>query len=175
MREWLTASGRHAYLAPREVLDIGGREVSDFTGARHRGDLVVLCLGAVSGGSTSPAFRRGGAAGGPMAETEPLGAHHLGRGRELASLRPGKFQSCSRLVRAEGRGALALWHSSPLPAVPRRVPDPRRLPVAKTGLRRQRLGAVPLSCDGSNGRLARPNRRAPSLPPPCRSPFGPRT
>jgi FAD dependent oxidoreductase TIGR03364 len=75
LRGWLEASGRYEYLAPREVLEVAHGAVTDSAGTRHQGDLVVLCLGAVSRGPLHELF-----AGAPlqpvrlqMAETEPLG------------------------------------------------------------------------------------------------------
>jgi FAD dependent oxidoreductase TIGR03364 len=49
IRDWLSASGRYEFLAPREVVDVADHEVIDSTGARYAADLVVLCVGAVSG------------------------------------------------------------------------------------------------------------------------------
>jgi FAD dependent oxidoreductase TIGR03364 len=75
LREWLAASGRYEYLAPREVLDIRDREVLDSSGVSHRGDLVVLCLGALSSGPLLPLFAGADlqAVRLQMAQTEPLG------------------------------------------------------------------------------------------------------
>lgn len=75
LREWLKGSGRYEFLAPREIVDVADHEVTDSTRARHRGDLVVLCVGAVRGGPLGRLFE--GAHLQPvrlqMAETEPLG------------------------------------------------------------------------------------------------------
>jgi len=75
LREWLRGSDRYEFLAPREIVDVADHEVTDSTGARHRGDLVVLCVGAVRGGPLGRLFE--GAHLQPvrlqMAETEPLG------------------------------------------------------------------------------------------------------
>lgn len=75
IRDWLESSGRYRFLAPREVVAIADHEVTDHTGARHRADLVVLCVGAVSRGAMGAIFegtqlRRVRL---HMAETAPLG------------------------------------------------------------------------------------------------------
>ena len=75
LREWMLATGRYAYVAPREVIAVSDHAVTDHTGSRHEGDLVVLCVGAVEGGAMGELFE------GTqlqrvrlhMIETEPLG------------------------------------------------------------------------------------------------------
>ena len=75
LREWLGRTGRYEFLAPREVLAVKESEIIDSEGASHRGDLVVLCVGALSGGPLGRLFedkslRRVRL---QMVETEPLG------------------------------------------------------------------------------------------------------
>lgn len=75
IRDWMEGSEEYEFLAPREVVGVEAHVVTDHTGARHEGDLVALCLGAVDGGPLGAFFE------GPelqrvrlqMAETEPLG------------------------------------------------------------------------------------------------------
>jgi len=56
LRGWLELSGRYRYVAPREVVDVADHAVTDHTGTRHQGDLVVLCVGAVGGGPMGRLF-----------------------------------------------------------------------------------------------------------------------
>jgi FAD dependent oxidoreductase TIGR03364 len=75
IREWLKSSGRYRYLSPREVVEIADHEVTDHTGTRHRADLVVLCVGAVSRGPLRRLFdgTKLQRVRLHMAETAPLG------------------------------------------------------------------------------------------------------
>ena len=50
LREAARAGGRYRWLPGREAVAAGDHQVVDATGARHRGDLVVLCPGAATGG-----------------------------------------------------------------------------------------------------------------------------
>ena len=75
LRGWLEGSGRYEFLAPREVLEVAETSVVDSTGVSYRGDLVVICAGALSSGPLwrvfeSDKLRRVRL---QMIETEPLG------------------------------------------------------------------------------------------------------
>ena len=50
LRQAALASGRYRWLAGRAAVSVGDHEVTDDTGERHRGDLVVLCTGATHTG-----------------------------------------------------------------------------------------------------------------------------
>ena len=75
LRAWLRSTDRYEYLAPREVVEVAAHSVTDHTGAHHRADLVVLCVGAVDGGAMGELFvdTRLQRVRLHMAETEPLG------------------------------------------------------------------------------------------------------
>ena len=50
LRQAALASGRYRWLAGRAAVSVGDHGVTDDTGERHRGDLVVLCTGATHTG-----------------------------------------------------------------------------------------------------------------------------
>ena len=58
LRDGCRSTGRYAWLPGRQVVGVGDHEVVDAFGERHRGDLVVLCPGAVLGGVVGQALGR---------------------------------------------------------------------------------------------------------------------
>ena len=50
MREYMAATGRYTFLPHTEARSVDGQTVIDGRGARHDGDLVLVCAGAAHGG-----------------------------------------------------------------------------------------------------------------------------
>jgi FAD dependent oxidoreductase TIGR03364 len=50
MREYMAATGRYTFLPHTEARSVEGQTVIDESGARHEGDLVLVCAGAAHGG-----------------------------------------------------------------------------------------------------------------------------
>lgn len=140
-RERLLASGHYRWQPGRTVREVRAGEAVDHTGARHTGELVIVCTGATTRGYPRPGADRSPADGRRRSGGGGRPGHRVGHGERTAGRRRGASRGADQHSR---RGTL-------------------RRGGPHTSCRR--CG----SCPGSSG-SARGGRRPTSMPPSGPSP-----